>query len=162
MRQTGGTRGRAPRSSAQWRMLVERFERCGQPRGKLCAANGLTLSPFDQWRRKLGEAQTATDDAHREAVFVERTDPAPAPGSATARGTGAWEVELELGAGVVLRVRRAVPCRAPCRRVASGCAPSPPTCGVHSMDCRPGYGGRWARSRRAVSGSCSSIAVARC
>ena len=110
MRRTGVTRSRSRRSAAQWRKLIERFEGSGQTRGKFCSANGLALSTFDLWRRKLGGTQTQVDEAHRESLFVELTNATEAAGSRMAAGTGAWEVELELGAGVVLRLRRAARC----------------------------------------------------
>ena len=110
MNRAGGTRRRARRTAAQWRKLIERFERSGQTRGNFCAANRLALSTFDLWRRKLGETQTAAHEEHSESLFVELTNATEPPGSRTAAGTGAWEVELELGAGVVLRLRRAAPC----------------------------------------------------
>ena len=110
MNRPGGTRRRARRTAAQWRKVVERFDRSGQTRGKFCAANGLALSTFDLWRRKLGETQAPADEAHPESLFVELTNATEPAGSRTAAGTGAWDVELELGAGVVLRLRQAVPC----------------------------------------------------
>ena len=110
MRRASGTRHRARRTAAQWRKLIERFDRSGQTRGEFCAANGLALSTFDLWRRKLGETQAPADEAPPESLFVELTNAAEPAGSRTAAGTGAWEVELELGAGVVLRLRRAAPC----------------------------------------------------
>ena len=110
MNQAGGTRRRARRTAAQWRKLIERFDRSGQTRGKFCAANGLALSTFDLWRRKLGETQAAADEEHRESLFVELTNATEPAGSRTATVTGAWEVELELGAGMVLRLRRVAPC----------------------------------------------------
>ena len=117
MRQAGGRKGyRVRRSAAQWRKLIERFDRSGQTRGSFCAANGLALSTFDLWRRKLGQTQAAAPEEHRESLFVELTNATESAGSAapeehrTSQGTGAWEVELELGVGVVLRVRRAAPC----------------------------------------------------
>ena len=109
MKRASGRRHRARRTAAQWRKLVERFERSGQTRGEFCAAQGLALSTFDVWRRKLGPAP-AEDAAHPEALFVELTGAAQPPGPRAAGGTGAWEVELALGAGVVLRLRWAVPC----------------------------------------------------
>ena len=110
MRQAGGRRLRARRSAAQWRKLIERFDRSGQTRGSFCAANGLALSTFDLWRRKLGQTQAAAPEAHCESLFVELTNATESAGSGTSQGAGAWEVELELGVGVVLRVRRAAPC----------------------------------------------------
>ena len=111
MRRSGGTRRRVRRTAAQWRKLIERFGRSGQTRGKFCAANGLALSTFDLWRRKLGQTQAAADEAQPESLFVELANATePAGPSRTAAGTGAWEVEVELGAGMVLRLRRVAPC----------------------------------------------------
>ena len=110
MRRAGGTRRRERRSAAQWRKLIERFDRSGQTRSKFCVANGLALSTFDLWRRKLGQTRAAADDEHHESLFVELTNATESAGSRTSQETGAWEVELELGAGVVLRLRRAAPC----------------------------------------------------
>jgi len=106
----GGTRQRARRTAAQWRKLIERFERSGQIRGKFCAAHGLALSTFDLWRRKLGATPASLDEEHREALFVELTNPAQTQPSPPSSGTGAWEVEFDLGASVVVRLRRAAPC----------------------------------------------------
>ena len=110
MRRADGTRRRVRRTAAQWRKLIERFDRSGQTRGKFCAANGLAPSTFDLWRRKLGQTQAAADEAHRESLFVELTNTAEPAGSRTAAVTGAWEVELELDAGMVLRLRRVASC----------------------------------------------------
>ena len=84
--------------------LVERFEREGQTRGGFCAAHGLAVSTFDLWRRKLRGALAVREEVS-EALFVELSNPAVAETQALL-----WEVELELRAGVVLRVRRAMPC----------------------------------------------------
>ena len=87
------------RTAAQWKELVEQFEREGHTRGRFCAAHGLALSTFDLWRSKLRGVPALREEVP-EALFVELSDP---PVSET--GAGSWE--LELGAGVVLRVRRA-------------------------------------------------------
>ena len=111
MRRAGGTRRYARRTVAQWRKLIERFDRSGQTRGDFCAAHGLALSTFELWRRKVGETQATSDEAPPESLFVELTNGTEPTGPArTATGAGAWEVELELGAGVVLRLRRSAPC----------------------------------------------------
>ena len=110
MRRAGGTRHRARRTAAQWRELVERFERTGQSRGEFCAAHRWALSTFDLWRRKLRTTPAAVEETHPEALFVELTNPAHTRTSPTSSGPSAWEVELELGAGVVLRLRRAASC----------------------------------------------------
>ena len=110
MRRAGGTRHRARRTAAQWQKLIERFEGSGQTRSNFCAANGLALSTFDLWRRKVQATSEVVAEERPEALFVELTHPAQTQTAATPAGTGAWEVELELGAGVVLRLRRAAPC----------------------------------------------------
>ena len=110
MRRASGTRHRVRRTAAQWRKLIERFDRSGQTRGNFCSANGLAPSTFDLWRRKLGETQAPADEDHGESLFVELTNTTEPAESRSAAGAGAWEVELELGAGVVLRLRRAAPC----------------------------------------------------
>ena len=110
MRRPSGTRQRVRRTAAQWQELVERFERAGQTRSGFCAVHGLALSTFDLWRRKLRATPATAHEEHCGALFVELTGPAQTQPCPTSAGTGAWEVELELGAGVVLRVRRAVPC----------------------------------------------------
>ena len=62
MNRAGGTRRWARRTAARWRKLIEQFDRSGQTRGNFCAANGLGLSTFDLWRRKLGETQVPADE----------------------------------------------------------------------------------------------------
>ena len=104
MRRTGGTRHRARRTAAQWRELVERFERAGQSRCEFCAAHRLAPSPFDLWRRKLRATPAAVEEDRPEALFVELTNPAHPRTSSTSSGSDEWEVELELGPGVVLRL----------------------------------------------------------
>ena len=84
--------GAPPRSGAS---LVEQFERSGQTRGRFCAANGLALSTFDLWRRKLPAPPAPVAEARPELLFVELTPPAPPQTSAASTGTGAWEVELD-------------------------------------------------------------------
>lgn len=110
MRRAGGTRHRARRTTAQWQKLIERFEGSGQTRGKFCAANGLALSTFDLWRRKLQATSAVVAKERPEALFVELTHSAQTQTAPTSSVTGGWEVELELGAGMVLRLRRAAPC----------------------------------------------------
>ena len=105
MRRAGGTRHRARRTAAQWRKLIERFDRPGQTRGKFCAGNGWALSTFDLWRRKLQATPTAVEEERGEALFVEL---AQAQTSPTSTGIGAWEIELEQIALPPLRLGAAV------------------------------------------------------
>ena len=89
------------RSAAQWSDLLMRFAGSGQTRERFCAEQGLSLSSFDRWRRKLREASSSTTISG-EPLFVELT-----PDDASSE-TPVWDIELQLGADVFLRLRR--PC----------------------------------------------------
>ncbi len=102
-------RRRARRSESQWRALVSAFAASGASRQVFCTRNGVAVSTFDWWRKRLGgTSSTGTVRANADTLFVELS----APVSRVAEGGGgasAWDVELDLGAGVVLRVRRSAP-----------------------------------------------------
>ena len=98
-----GSRTLIRRSAEQWREIQQRFEHSGQTQVAFCAAEGLALSTFTLWRRKLGSSQEmiTNNDA---AMFVALPD-SNIPVSATL-----WDVELQLGADVVLRLRHGESC----------------------------------------------------
>jgi hypothetical protein len=89
---------------------VNAHARSGETRRRFCARHDIALSTFAWWQQRVrAKARSAVappyDDADTNALFVELAAPAqvaPEPSPA------AWAVELELGAGVVLRLRRAV------------------------------------------------------
>ncbi len=89
---------RVRRSEGEWRELVARFEQSGQTREAFCAEQGIVLSSFIRWRKKLRNGFARPPVAVPDPVFVELTSKHEA---------SPWEVELELSAGVVLRLRRA-------------------------------------------------------
>ena len=86
------------RTVSEWQELVSQFERGGQSRRAFCSSQGLSLSTFDCWRRKLRGAPSQREQSAGESVFVEVAQVEPTRSLS-------WDVELELGAGVVLRVR---------------------------------------------------------
>ena len=88
---------RTRRTASQWRELVSQFERGGQRRKEFCSSQGLSLSTFDLWRRKL-RGTPGQREHSSESMFVEVAQVEPSR-------SVSWDVELELGAGVVLRVR---------------------------------------------------------
>ena len=45
------------RSAEQWQEILQRFEHSGQTQPAFCAAEGLALSTFSLWRRKLGSSR---------------------------------------------------------------------------------------------------------
>ncbi len=89
---------RVRRSEAEWRKLFARFEQSDQTREAFCAEQGIVLSSFLRWRKKLRDGLPRLPVAVPDPVLVELTSKGEASG---------WDVELELGAGVVLRLRRA-------------------------------------------------------
>jgi hypothetical protein len=83
--------------------------RSGETQRGFCARHGIAPSTFGWWQRRVrGEAcdviGPARDDTGAKGLFVELAQPSPVAAPISA----AWDVELELGAGVVLRLRRAV------------------------------------------------------
>ncbi len=101
-----GSRTLIRRSAEQWREILQRFEHSGQTQPAFCAAEGLALSTFTLWRRKLNSSRgmIPNNDA---AMFVALPDSnIPGPSLATTQ----WDVELQLGADVVLRLRRGESC----------------------------------------------------
>ena len=101
-----GSRTMIRRSAEQWREIQQRFEHSGQTQVAFCAAEGLALSTFTLWRRKLDSSRNmiTNNDA---AMFVALPDSdIPGPSLSTTH----WDVELQLGADVVLRLRRGESC----------------------------------------------------
>lgn len=88
MRTKRNVRGR--RSVAQWRELMDRYQRSGESQAAFCKEVGIALSTFQLWRSRLGSAG-------RTEEFVE----------VTPRGqwSGGWTVEIEFPDGTVTRVR---------------------------------------------------------
>ncbi len=111
-----GSRTMTRRSAEQWREILQRFEHSGQTQPAFCAAEGLALSTFSLWRRKLNSSRgmIPNNDA---AMFVALPDSnIPGPSLATTHskdcdnGRYLWDVELQLGADVVLRLRHGESC----------------------------------------------------
>ena len=91
-----GSSRRRRRTANEWEKLVSRFEQGVQTRRDFCLSQGVSVSTFNLWRRKL-RGNTAQ---HDESMFVEVSQAEPT-------GVSWWDVELELGGGVILRVRSA-------------------------------------------------------
>ena len=93
------------RTAAQWRELIERYNRSGLTRRAFCAQQGIGESTLGAWQRRLRNAAPPTPETTQApALFTEvslrgapdgRDPPAPC-----------WDVELDLGDGICLRVRR--------------------------------------------------------
>ena len=68
-----GSRTLIRRSAEQWREIQQRFEHSGQTQAAFCAAEGLALSTFTLWRRKLGSSREVITN-NDAAMFVALPD----------------------------------------------------------------------------------------
>jgi len=96
--------GRVRRTEAEWRRLLQKYERSGLSAAAFCRREKITRSAFTQWRKRMGR-EAAETWTPRVADFVElpiQQQPARQP----AEPLGAGELELSLPGGVVLRWRR--------------------------------------------------------
>jgi len=85
--------GRARRTGAEWRKILEAFAASGLSASAFCQREGLSRAAFTRWRRRLQEAPSA------RGAFVEL----PLPASAERTPLAAGELELVLPGGATLR-----------------------------------------------------------
>jgi hypothetical protein len=84
------------RTEAEWTQIVRRFAGCGEDPRRFCRREGVTLSSFQRWRRRIGPVDGRD--------FVELVPAAPSTGSLTG-ADGSWSLEIVLPNGVALRLR---------------------------------------------------------
>ena len=88
------------RSRSQWQQLISSYQTSGLSRKDFCQREGIALSTFDYWKRKL-RAQTALPDPVAQSVslsdWIELSKPV------TEQAT-TWQIELDLGNGLCLRL----------------------------------------------------------
>lgn len=91
----GTTSGHARRGDREWRAILSAFAGSGLSQKRFCEREGLAVSTFQYWKRRL-----AKDDAASESgpavIELGALDDRPA----------GWEVEIALGEGVSLTLRR--------------------------------------------------------
>lgn len=87
---------RAYRSAEQWRTILEGQASSGLSIGDYCHQQGISVSGFYGWKKKLAPIEASTDDWIALAGSTERN-------------TTSWDMELSLPGGVVLRIRQS-PC----------------------------------------------------
>jgi len=90
--------GRVRRTEAEWRAVVERFERSGLSVSAFCRRAKVSRGSFEKWRRRLA------DSPRPSPAFVEWLPPPSVEPETVAKG-GPGEFELSLPGGVVLRWR---------------------------------------------------------
>ena len=85
-------RRRIRRSEAEWQQLIDDQAGSGQTQAAFCAANGISVASFQNWKRRLA-AEVSPEP------WLEL-------GSLAQQSTSAWDIELQLGDGICLRLRR--------------------------------------------------------
>jgi hypothetical protein len=90
--------GRVRRTEAEWRAVLERFEKSRMSVSAFCRRSKLSRNGFVKWRRRLAGSSRPTP------AFVEWVAPSTGEPEAVERG-GAGEFELSLPGGAVLRWR---------------------------------------------------------
>jgi hypothetical protein len=81
---------RTRRSEAEWTEILRRFESSGLASRSFCRREGLALSSFQRWRRRLGSVAAAE--------FVELV-----PASRPSVSSASWSLDVSLPNGVGLR-----------------------------------------------------------
>lgn len=94
------------RSAAQWQELVKQQAIRGSSQAAFCAEQGLALSTFQYWKRRLKRALRV--QAAPSPMFTALDQPAASASPCNEDGppTSGWTVELDLGDGVCLRLSR--------------------------------------------------------
>jgi len=107
--------GQRVRHDAQaWWAIIQRQMESGLSQVAFCAAEGLSVSSLQNWKRKfVREGRFAeTPPVPAAPWFAELAVPEPGIEAEPSGGPvpPAWQIELELGGGVVLRIHRAASC----------------------------------------------------
>ena len=81
---------RTRRTKSQWTEILRRFESSGVKPREFCRREGLALSSFQRWHRRLGSVAAAE--------FVELV-----PSSSPSAPSPSWSLDVSLPNGVCLR-----------------------------------------------------------
>jgi len=98
------TQQRRYRHRREWQQILSDYEQSGLTQSVFCQQQGIALSNFHQWRRKLKAEQTGSPR------FVELTPQGtidPSLNLTQDLSNSHWQIELDLGQGRVLRLRTA-------------------------------------------------------
>ena len=102
------------RDAQAWWAILQRQMESGLSQVAFCAAEGLSDSSLQNWKRKfvregrISQAPAAVSAPWFAELAVPEAgvEPEPAGGPVPP----AWQIELELGGGVVLRIHRTESC----------------------------------------------------
>ncbi len=81
------------REEAEWKGIVDSWSQSGLSHQAFCRREGIALSSFQRWRRKVSHSGTP-------GSFVEIKQTAAAAGDAQG-----WQIEIDFPSGAVLRFR---------------------------------------------------------
>jgi len=85
-------RRRIRRSEAEWQRLINEQTDSGQTQAAFCAANGISVGSFQNWKRRLA-AEVSSEPWLELGALAEHCP-------------SGWDIELDLGDGLCLRLRR--------------------------------------------------------
>lgn len=93
-------------SAVQWQGLIDQQAASGASQIAFCAEQGLALSTFQYWKRRL-KAMPRGDDGKSSPLFTPLHRPAASTDIRSECGPASgWSLELDLGDGVCLRLSR--------------------------------------------------------
>lgn len=92
MNETSARRKR--RSREEWQRLINAQMSSEMTQSRFCAANGLSLASFQNWKRRLTAEEPTAAEPWVELGTLDRSADA------------GWDIELDLGNGVCLRLRQ--------------------------------------------------------
>jgi len=106
--------GRVRRDAKTWWAIVQRQMESGLSQVAFCAAEGLSVTSLQNWKRKfVGEgrfSEVPSDPAAPWFAELAVSEPQVEQEPRREPAPPAWQIELELGGGVVLRIHRAGGC----------------------------------------------------
>lgn len=97
------------RSASKWSELIARQAASGQSQRDFCDSEGLAVSTFTYWKRKLGKRSVTKPRLEADRPLF--TPVLGLPDSAEASGhdepaRSAWSIDLDLGDGLRLTIRK--------------------------------------------------------
>jgi len=101
--------GQQRRSASEWSALIERQAASGQSQRDFCETEGLAVSTFTYWKRKLGGVPVAKRGVEQDRPLFTPLQVLPNSAEAAAEvepaGSG-WSIDLDLGDGLRLSIRK--------------------------------------------------------
>lgn len=100
---------RPRRSASEWSALIEQQIASGQSQREFCEEQGLAVSTFTYWKRKLGSGVAAKRPSEADAPLFTPINVLPDSAAAAAEVESAhsgWSIDLDLGDGLRLSIRK--------------------------------------------------------